>query len=122
MKKNGYTIYDIIIIIVILTVSALIVIPRVSNALNEADNKEEVYQDILRSYLNIAQIYGNNNKEEVKNGNKTIVSIDDLIKNEYIHTNNEDIIDIRDNITKMNNIKFKLTYNETEDRVYAEFM
>ena len=120
MKKNGYTIYDILIIIAVLAVSALIIIPKVSNALDKADNKDEVYNDILHSYLKIAEIYGNDKKEEIKNGEHTIVSIDDLIKNEYLFTEEEEIIDIRDNTTKMNNIKFKLIYNEEEDRVYAE--
>ena len=120
MKKNGYTVYDILIIIAILGISALIIIPKVSNALTLADNKEEVYNDILNSYLSIAEIYGNDNKEDIKSGNHTIVSIDDLIKNGYLNTYRDDIIDIRDNITKMNNIKFKLVYNEEEDKVYAE--
>lgn len=120
MKKNGYTIFDLLIIIAILAVSAIIVIPSVSNALNAADNKDEMYAQMLNSYLNIAQIYGNNNKDDIKKNNYKIVSVDDLIKEGYIVTSTEDIIDIRDNTTKMNTIKFKLTYNEEEDKVYAE--
>ena len=49
-----------------------------------------------------------------------IISVDDLIKAGYINTYQGDIIDIRDNTTKMNNIKFSLIYNEENDSVYAQ--
>lgn len=120
MKKNGFTVLDVVIIIAVLSVSALIVLPRVSNALEQYDNKDEVYNEILASYLKCAEIYGNDKKEDIKNGNNTIVSIDDLIKEGYVHNYQEEIIDIRDNTTKMNSIKFKLIYNEENDTVYAE--
>lgn len=120
MEKNGYTIYDILIIIAVLAVSAVIVIPRVSNALEEADNKEVVYKEILNNYLSIAEKYGNDKKEAIKENDGMIISIDDLIKEGYLHTYQEEIIDIRDNSTKMNNIKFSLIYNEETDSVYAQ--
>lgn len=120
MEKNGYTIYDILIIIAALAVSAVIVIPRVSNALEEADNKEVVYKEILNNYLSIAEKYGNDKKEAIKENDGMIISIDDLIKEGYLHTYQEEIIDIRDNSTKMNNIKFSLIYNEETDSVYAQ--
>ena len=120
MKKNGFTMLDIVIIIVILGASALIVLPSISNALNSYDNKDEVYNEILASYLRTAEIYGEAKKEDVKNGNKTIITIDDLVNEGYIHNYQTDIIDIRDNITKMNNIKIKLNYDEQNDKVYAE--
>ena len=120
MKKNGYTLYDILIVILILGVSAMIVLPSVSNALKDNDNKDEVYNNILANYLQSAEKYGNDKKEEIKNGENTVVSVDDLIKENYIVSSSEEIIDIRDGITKMNNIKFKLIYNEESDSVYAE--
>ena len=122
MKKrsNGFTIYDILIIVVILGVSALIIIPKVSNALETNDNKDEVYNEILSNYLSIAEKYGNDKKDEVKDNGGKIISIDDLIKEGYLHTYQEEIIDIRDNSTKMNNIKFSLIYNEESDSVYAQ--
>ena len=120
MEKNGFTFYDILIIVAVLAVSALIVIPKVSNALDASDNKEEVYKEMLSNYLSIAEKYGNDKKEEIKASEGTIISIDDLIKSGYLHTYQEDIIDIRDNSTRMNNIKFRLIYNEESDSVYAQ--
>ena len=120
MKRNGFTIYDILIIIALLGVSALIIIPKFSNAIDANDNKDEVYNEILTNYLAIAEKYGNDKKEEVKGNDGMIVSIDDLIKEGYLHTYQDSIIDIRDNSTKMNNVKFSLIYDETNDNVYAE--
>ena len=118
--KNGFTFYDILIVVAVLAVSALIVIPKVSNALDTNDNKDEVYNEILNNYLLIAEKYGNDKKDEVKDNSGMIISIDDLIKEGYLHTYQEDIIDIRDNTTKMNNIKFSLIYDEENDNVYAQ--
>ena len=120
MEKNGFTIVDILIIIAVLGVSALIIIPRVSNALIESDNKEEAYKEILGNYLAIAEIYGNDKKDAVKESDGMIVSVDDLIKAGYLHTSLDEIVDIRDNTTRMNNIKFSLIYNEESDSVYAQ--
>lgn len=120
MKKNGYTLIDALIIIIILSVSAVIILPKVSNALKVNDNTDEIYNNILDNYLSIAEKYGNTIKDKVKEGNNTIISINDLIANGYVHSYSNEIIDIRDNITKMNNIKFKLIYNEQDDKVYVE--
>ena len=123
MKKNGFTITYILILIIILGVSALLILPKVSNALKLNDNKEELYNGILNIYKQQAEKYGNDKKEEVKaSPDSYVVSIDDLIKEDYIGATaqNGSIIDIRDNVTKMNNIKFKLNYNEDTDTVTAE--
>ena len=119
-KKNGFTIYDILIVVALLAISAIIVIPKVSNALDVSDNKEEVYKEMLSNYLSIAEMYGNDKKDSVKENDGMIISLDDLIKEGYLKTSQEEIIDVRDNSTKMNNIKFSLIYNEEEDKVYAQ--
>ena len=122
MKKNGYTVTDVLIIIAILGVSALIVLPRVSNALKVNEKKDELYNNLLELYLNQAEKYGNDKKEEIKNNNDgTVVTIDDLIEAKYIGaaSSNGEIIDIRDDVTKMNNIKIQLIYDEESDKVIA---
>lgn len=122
MKKNGFTVVDMLIVIGVLTLSALIVIPSVSHALKVEDNKEEVYQEMMSSYLKSAEKYANDNKEELKANNNNLVSINELVEKKYIISmfGSNDIIDIRDNTTKLNNIKFKLIYNEESDSFTAE--
>ena len=120
MKKNGFTIFDILIVVALLAITALFVIPKVSHALDESNNKDSVYAEILANYLSLAEKYGNEKKDSVKENDGMIISVDDLIKAGYINTYQGDIIDIRDNTTKMNNIKFSLIYNEENDSVYAQ--
>ena len=124
MKKNGFTALDIIIVIGVLSLSALIVLPSVSNALKEQDNKEEVYQNIMNSYLSCAEKYASDNKEELKKNNNTLVSINELVEKKYILAvyGGNDIIDIRDNTTKLNNVKIKLVYDEESDSFRAEYV
>ena len=122
MKKNGYTIYDILIVIGVLAVSALIVLPSVTHALKEYDNKDNSYGEILKTYLLQAESYGQTIKEDVKASNNYYITVQDLIDKGYVRVlnNNSEVIDIRDNITKMNNIKIKLRYDEENDKVIAE--
>jgi len=124
MKKNGFTVVDMLIIIGVLTISALIIIPNVSNALKIQDNKEEVYQSVMANYLKSAEKYANDNKEELKENNNNLVAISDLVEKGYIisHNSNNDIIDVRDNSTKLNNVKFKLIYDEDSDTFSAELV
>lgn len=125
MKKNGYTVYDMLILVALLALTALIVLPNISNALKVNENRDSYYQEILKLYEEQAEKYGNDKKEEVKEHNDGyVVSIDDLIKADYIGATSEngEIIDIRDNTTKMNNVKFKLTYHEDSDKVSAEVL
>ena len=123
MKKNGFTAIDMLIVIGVLTLSALIILPKVSNALNEQDNSEEVYQEIMNNYLSFATKYANDNKAEIKEHNNTLISIGELVEKGYIKSiyENKDIIDIRDNTTKLNNVKIKLIYDEESDSYRAEY-
>ena len=76
---------------------------------------DEIYNEMLSTYLERAEKYGNDHKDEIKeNTDGTVVTIDDLIKENYIGaaSSNGEIIDIRDNVTKMNNIKIQLIYDE----------
>ena len=51
MKSKGYTIVDILIVVVVLGVAALITLPNMSLAFK--DNKEELYQNQIRTHTNI---------------------------------------------------------------------
>ena len=123
MNNKGYTITDLLIVIAIIIGLALITLPKASYALKEADNKDEVYSEILSDYVRQAEKYGKNNIDKIGEDGY-IISIDELIKEGYVgaYINDGNIIDIRDNTTKMNNIKIKLTYNKENDEVKAELV
>lgn len=120
MKSKGYTSLDIIIVILILAVSAVIILPRVSMALE--DNKGGLYENQIRLYLNQAVLYGENNKDEFDDDNTMVLTIDDLIDKGYVLSMDDNIYDVRDNTTELNKLKIKLTYSEEQDKVTAELM
>lgn len=122
MRSKGYTSLDIIIVIIVLAISAVITIPKISMAMK--DNREELYQNQIKLYLNQAILYGENNKDEFDEDNTIVLTIDDLIDKEYIITSNEDnkIYDIRDNVTELNKMKIRIKYNEDEDKVSSELV
>ena len=117
MKKNGYTLVELLILIVGLGFVMLIILPKLSTAFN--NNYDELYQNSLNVYLHNATVYGNNIiKDEVKNSDNYIISINDLVKNGYATLIDGDIKDVNGN--SMLNIKIKLIYDEVSDSVYAE--
>src|SRR5574344_2560373 len=119
MKKNGYTILDIMIVIAVLAVSGLVLLAKMSMAFKS--DKNELYNGTMSLYLNQATLYGNNNKEAIKKSESKVITIDDLIKDGYIGAYADSkLIDVRDNKTVMNDIKIKLIYDANSDSVYAE--
>lgn len=119
MNKKGYTIIDIIILIMGLALVFAICLPKFSHAFET--NTEEIYQSNLKLYLEQASLYGNSIKEEVKNNDSYIITIKDLVDNNYLGTNNGDVIDVRDN-SSMLDVKIHLIYDEENDNVYAEMV
>lgn len=119
MKKNGYTVIDMLIVVVVLAVSAVIILPKMSMAFKS--DKNELYNSTMNLYLNQATLYGNKNKDEIKKSESEVVTINDLIDAGYIGAYaDKNLIDIRDNKTVMNDIKIKLIYDKDNDNVYAQ--
>ena len=119
MNNKGYTLIELIGLILIMGVVALVTIPNVSKALY--DNKDVLYESSVALYLKEAELYGNDIKDEVKYTEYTIVTIGDLLGKGYI-SNSVDgkVIDNRDN-TSMNDKRIKLIYNSDDDHVYAQW-
>lgn len=119
MKSKGYTVVDILVIIVVLGALALLTLPNMSLAFK--DNKEELYQNQIRLYLEQAKLYGENNKDKFDDDNTMVVTIDELIEEGYIGAYVSDkIYDVRDNVTELNKMKIRITYNEDDDTVDAK--
>ena len=118
-RKNGYTVIDILAVIVGLGLLTLFTIPKLSYAF--LDNKDELYNESLNLYLTQAENYGNTIKDEVKADDTYIVSIKDLVDKGYIGTVSGSVNDIRDG-SSMLDIKFHLIYDEEHDNVYAELV
>ena len=120
MKKNGYTLIELIILIGALGVITLLIVPKLSTAFY--NNNVELYQSRLNIYLHSATLYGNNVvKEDVKTNDNYIITIKDLVDAGYVTlTDGEDILDVNGN--SMLGIKIKLYYDSSNDSVYAEIL
>jgi len=119
MKKNGYTVIDIIVLVLGLALVFAICLPKFSHAFET--NTEEIYQSNIELYLQQAALYGNSIKEEVKNNDSYIITIKDLVDNGYLGSNNGEVVDVRDN-SSMLEVKIHLIYDEENDNVYAEMV
>ena len=119
MKKNGYTLIELLVIIVVMGIIAFITIRGVSYAL--VDNTDELYQDDIYSILESAKLYGENNITELKEKNSMIITVQDLIDNTYLASDEEgNFNDIRTKGATLNNLQIALTYDQENDSVKAE--
>lgn len=119
MKKNGYTVVELLVLIGIIALSAVLILSKLSLAFQ--DKREDIYKTDLRTYLKDAEIYGETKKEEIKSQDEYIVTIKELVDAGYIVTINDDVKDPR-NQSSMLGVKIKLSYDETLDKVYAEIV
>ena len=111
MKKNGYTVKEMLVVIIVLGVFTLGIIGFTSNAYK--DQTKDYYEEKVLLIEKEAAIYGatlNNLKEE---GN-LIITVKDLVDNGYYVADNSkgDVIDPRNSKATLNGTKIKLTYNE----------
>ena len=119
MKRNGYTWIELLAVIVILGIGAFITIRKVSYAL--VDNTDELYQNDIYSILESAKLYGNDNLEELKNNNSMIITVQDLIDNNYLSSDEEgNYKDIRTKGAVLNNIQIAIIYDKDNDSVITE--
>ena len=111
MKKNGYTITEMLVVIIVLGIFTIGLIGFTSYAYK--DKSSDYYEEKVLLIEKQAAIYGatlNNLKEE---GN-LIITVKDLVDNGYYVADKEngDVIDPRNSKATLNGLKIKLTYNE----------
>ena len=83
MKNKGFTLVELLAVIIILTVLATIITPKVVNKLNYAKNVTE--QEQINSLINIAKLYTNENTEKLPEKNSTSsITIQELKQSELI--------------------------------------
>ena len=105
--KNGYTIPELIIVILVLGVISILAINKASYAFVNDDTGFETIKLIL---IKSATTYGDSIKEDLKNDKNKYISSNDIINAGFL-TDDENIY---------KNYTIKLTYNENTDSVSAE--
>lgn len=109
MKKNGYTIPELLIVIVVIGILAVIVINKASFAFTDPNETSSKTDEMI--LIKSATAYGKSIIESLKIEDKYI-SGKDLIESEYLV----------DTDNKYTNVKIKLSYNAVEDNISVEIL
>lgn len=114
MKKNGYSIPELLILVVILGVITLGVVTATSNAFK--DNTEDLYNDKIKLITHQAELYGKT-LSNLETEGSLIITLDDLINNGYYVTDDDSkiVTDPRNSKASLNGLKIKLVYNSSDD-------
>lgn len=119
MKKNGYTLIELLVLVGILGIAMFVIISKTSFAFQ--DNKEELYENQKNLILRQAKEFGGT-LENLKADKEAIVMVSELIEYEYLAPNSDDkYIDVR-NGNDISNLKIKLVYNEEDESITASII
>ena len=118
MKKIGYTLVELLILVIVMGVAAFFTIRSVSYAL--VDNTNELYNDSIHLILESAKAYGNDNLEALKESSM-VVTVQDLIDKSYLGCEEDGSFkDVRTKGATLNDLKVAIIYDEKSDSVNAE--
>lgn len=85
MKKNGFTLVELLAIIAVLTAIMLLVLPKFSSSVN--DRKQKEYNKIIKTIENAGKVY------HTYNQGKNKVSINELVKEDLLTSDIKSPID-----------------------------
>lgn len=113
MKKNGYTVMELLIVVVVLGVVTLSVLMSTSHAFK--DSSFELYQEKKALIEHQAVIYGRT-LESLKEEGNLIITVSDMIEKDYLvaDDNEGNVADPRNSKATLNGLKVKLTYSDGE--------
>ncbi len=118
MRKNGYTIIELVIVLAVFTVGYFSLSWIVSGKLN-VNFEEELYEKKISAIEKQASIYAKSDDSLFAKDETAYLTIGDLAsKNVIIANNDGNVVDPRNNTNNLNDIKIKLT--KTDDQVTAK--
>lgn len=113
MKKNGYTIKELIIILSVFTVVYFSGVILVSHCFNyNQENDEYIAKlDLIKTQ---ALLYAKDHTDEF-NDNKLIIYANDLVKSNYLSADESgNVVDPRETTKNLNDLKIEITKNNDE--------
>ncbi len=112
MKKNGYTVPELVIVIIIFGVVYFLVANNISYAFT-LDVDQELYNLTIESIEKKAQIYGEANLDLFDEDKDIYLTVNDLIERSIIFPDKDGkIVDPRNENKELNNLKVKITLEE----------
>lgn len=111
MKKNGYTVMELLVVLIVLGVVTLGVLTTTSNAFK--DNSKDLYKEKTTLIEHQAVMYGKT-LESLKEEGSLMITVSDLIEKEYLvaDDSNGNVVDPRNSKATLNGLKIKLSYND----------
>ncbi len=116
MKKNGYTIVELLVVIGVLGLVVLITLATTSYAFK--DHSQEYYETRMNGIKKMAVLYGEKS-ETLKEEKNMVITVNDLVKEGYLHGDKAGkIADPRNSKGSLNGIKIKISIDD-EGKVEA---
>lgn len=113
MKKNGYTIKELVIVLAVFTVVYFSGVILVSHSFNYSPENDE-YTAKLDLIKTQALLYAKDHIEEFDD-NKLIIYANDLVKNNYLSADESgNVVDPREDTKNLNDLKIEITKNNDE--------
>lgn len=108
MKKNGYTIIEMLVVIGVLGIFTVVMLSTTSYAYK--DNSTKYYDETVKEIEKLAVEYGKT-LTNLKDEENLVITLSDLIDNGYYTANEEgNVVDPRNSKANLNGLKIKLNY------------
>ena len=91
MNKKGFTLIELIGVMIIISILTILVIPTIVKVLK--DNKNKLYYTQVDLIENAARLWGSDNDEKLSKSEVTYLSVDKLLSEGYIES--DDVVDPR---------------------------
>ena len=110
MKKNGYTIVELLIVIGALGLVVLITLLTTSNALK--DHSDEYYKTKINGIEKMAVLYGKKS-ETLQTEKNMVITVNDLVKEGSLNGDKDGkVSDPRNSKSNLNGVKIKISIND----------
>ncbi|MDD4809188.1 MAG: prepilin-type N-terminal cleavage/methylation domain-containing protein, partial [Bacilli bacterium] len=116
MKKYGFTLIELLGVIILLGIVGLIVIPSITNLIN--DSKQKLYNAQVTMIKKVAKEWSIENLDQLSESNTVLLDLSTLIIGGYIDQN--DVMDPRNNKNIMNGC-ILITYNHSYSQYDYEY-
>lgn len=116
MKKNGYTVIELVILLFLMAVTTVIFLTKTSYAFK--DDNDQVRYNQTKIIIAHAKAYGETIIDELKtNGNKTII-VQTLVDNNFLQADEKgNVVAVDDKTKILNNEKIELRYDQEQDLI-----
>lgn len=120
MRKNGYTIVELVVVLAVFSVGYFIAVIAISGKVG-FNFEEELYNEKLRAFETQASIYAKSDESLFTEEDTVYVTVGELAEKNVIISNKDGkVVDPRNNDNDLNNVKIKLI--KKKDSITAKIL